>query len=162
MAWLVLPHHQDNLHRMWVHQTSRRSWLWSPWICHVLEPRPLLHLRHHRLWTYFLISEVLMFVTLGLFLRINMFRLSTIYFRWQLLILRGHLWPMSFAMAHEYTGPFKLFEETTLLVIVFSVMVVQHKLRTEGRPSAVMTSIYSGGELCNSMEHQQDLLHSCV
>ena len=103
-------------------------------------------------------------VTLGLSLLINIFRLSTISFRWQLLIFGGHRGPMSFAMALAYTGPFHLlFEETTLLVIVFSVMVdgvmsryiaSQLKLRTEARPSAVkdllmMTSIYGGGELGN-------------
>ena len=104
------------------------------------------------------------FVTLLLSLIINIFRLSTISFRWQLLIFGGHRGPMSLAMALAYTGPFHLlFEETTLLVIVFSVMVdgvmsryiaSQLKLRTEVRPSAIkdlliMTSIYGGGELGN-------------
>ena len=111
-----------------------------------------------------IIYIVRIFVTLGLSLLINIFRLSTINFRWQLLIFGGHRGPMSLAMALAYTGPFHLlFEETTLLVIVFSVMVdgvmsryiaSQQKLRTEVRPSAIkdlliMTSIYGGGELGN-------------
>ena len=71
-----------------------------------------------------IIYIVRIFVTLGLSLLINIFRLSTINFRWQLLIFGGHRGPMSLAMALAYTGPFHLlFEETTLLVIVFSVMV---------------------------------------
>ena len=121
------------------------------------------------LWDFAVAAIIIIYiirilVTLGLSLLINIFRLSTISLRWQLLIFGGHRGPMSFAMALAYTGPFHLlFEETTLLVIVFSVMVdgvmsryiaSQLKLRTEARPSAVkdllmMTSIYGGGELGN-------------
>ena len=71
---------------------------------------------------------------------------------------------MSFAMVMAYTGPFgRLFRDTTLLVIVFSVMVdgvmsrylgSQLKLKSDARKSVVndllvTTVIYGGGELGN-------------
>lgn len=111
-----------------------------------------------------IIYTIRMFVTLGLSLLLNVFRLSTISFKWQLLIFGGHRGPMSLAMIVAYVGPFhELFKEATLLVIVFSVMVdgvicryiaTHLKLRRDFQQSAannllVQSSIYGGGELGN-------------
>ena len=66
-----------------------------------------------------------MFVRLGLSFLLNIFRVSAISFKWQLLLLfGGQKGPMSLAMALTYLGPFKkLFKETNLLVILISIMV---------------------------------------
>ena len=111
-----------------------------------------------------IIYVIRIFITLGLSLLLNIFRLSTISFKWQLMIFGGHRGPMSFAMVLAYTGPFgRMFRDTTLLVIVFSVMVdgvmtrylgSQLKLKSEARESVVndllvTTVVYGGGELSN-------------
>ena len=120
-------------------------------------------------WTFALAAIIIIYiiriiVTLGLSLLLNYFRLSTISFKWQLLIFGGHRGPMSLAMIVAYTGPFnKLYMDTTLLVIVFSVMVdgvmsryltTELKMRTNATQSAVkdlivLTIIYGGEELSN-------------
>jgi len=120
----------------------------------------------YEVWDFAIIAIVIIYiirvvVTLGLSFLLNMFRLSTISFKWQLLIFGGHRGPMSLAMIVAYIGPYhKLFTETTLLVIVFSQLVdgmmsrylaTQLRVRTEGRRSDMgrmfLTSVYGGGEL---------------
>ena len=103
-------------------------------------------------------------VTLGLSLVLNHFRLSIISFKWQLLIFGGHRGPMSLAMILAYIGPFKwLFRDTTLLVIVFSVIVdgamcrylaTLLNIRKDYSQSTInnfltLTSIYGGAEMHN-------------
>merc|ERR1719427_1806330 len=63
-------------------------------------------------------------ITVSLSSVLNIFRLSAISFKWQLLIFGGHRGPMSLAMVVAYIGPYhKLFKDSTLLVIVFSQIV---------------------------------------
>ena len=89
-----------------------------------------------------------MFVRLGLSFLLNIFRVSAISFKWQLLLLfGGQKGPMSLAMALTYLGPFKkLFKETNLLVILISIMVdgvmfkylvTRLKLKSEAGKSAL-------------------------
>jgi len=111
-----------------------------------------------------IIYTIRLLVTVGLSLLLNLSGLTTIFFKWQMLLFAGQKGPMSLAMAVAYTGPFnKLFLETILIVIVFSHLVdgvisrylaTKFKLRIdEKQPESavddflVLSSIYGGAEL---------------
>jgi len=131
-----------------------------------------IHVEFSEVWDFTLVSIIIIymiriFVTVILSLILNMFRLSAISFKWQLLIFGGHRGPMSLAMVVAYIGPFhKLFKDTTLLVIVFSQIVdgimarylaTQLKMRTRTNAKKTtlandllaLSSIYGGEELSN-------------
>merc|ERR1719233_1196387 len=131
-----------------------------------------IHVDFSEVWDFALVSIIIIYiirilVTVILSLIINMFRLSAISFKWQLLIFGGPRGPMSLAMVAAYIGPYhKLFEYTTLLVIVFSQIVdgimarylaTQLKLRTPEMKTTIvndllaLSSIYGGEELGNML-----------
>ena len=132
----------------------------------------VIHVEFSQVWDFALVSIVIIYiirilVTGGLSFLLNMFRLSAISFKWQLLIFGGHRGPMSLAMVVAYSGPYhKLFKDTTLLVIVFSQIVdgvmarylaTQLKMRTNEKKTnplhdfLVLSSIYGGEELGNML-----------
>ena len=90
----------------------------------------IVNIRSSTVWEFSLaviitITIVRVFTTLGISLFLNSFKISTIPFKWQLLLLfGGQRGPMSFAMVLTYIGPFHLlFQDTTLLVILISEML---------------------------------------
>merc|ERR1719431_989731 len=129
----------------------------------------VIHVEFIEVWDFTLISIVIIYiirilVTVSLSSALNIFRLSAISFKWQLLIFGGHRGPMSLAMVAAYIGPYhKLFKDTTLLVIVFSQIVdgimarylaTQLKMRTRTNAKKTtlandllaLSSIYGGEE----------------
>jgi len=132
----------------------------------------VIHVDLSEVWDFALVSIVIIYiirilVTVTLSLILNMFRLSAISFKWQLLIFGGHRGPMSLAMVVAYMGPYhKLFKDTTLLVIVFSQIVdgimarylaAQLKMRVNENQTTLVndlfavSSIYGGEELGNML-----------
>ena len=118
-------------------------------------------------WRFTLASIVIIYVlriviTLGLSLLLNLCRFQKLSFNWQLLVFSGHKGPMSFVICLFYTGPFNaLFRDTTLLLVLFSVMVdgvvsrfIVSRIMDHGGRSATgyfvdKSGWYGGNEIAN-------------